>query len=200
MKNFKWLVAVMMILTLAGMFSGCTQPPEAERTAAKTAMNAALAAHADKYATAELDAARKIWDASEAQVQEKKYKEAKQGYIDAKAAFEKAAGSVEAGKKAFTEQAIAAVAGLEAGWKDLEAVAAKNEKKIEKKGLWESDVKTFLAGLQSAKDMVGTDPAGATAKAGQLKMFLDAYGAIFKQSAAAPVKTQTARKKVRARE
>ena len=34
-----------------------------------------------------------------------KYKEAKQSYIDAKAAFEKASAGVEAGKKALMDQA-----------------------------------------------------------------------------------------------
>lgn len=200
MKNLKWLVAAMTILSLTGMFSGCAQPPEAERSAAKMAMDAALSAHADKYATAEFDAARKIWDASEVQMKEKKYQEAKQGYSDAKGAFEKSAGSVEAGKKAFTDQAVAAVAGIEEGWKQLEAAAKKFENKIEKKGLWESDVKTFREGLKAAQDMVGTDPAGATAKAGQLKMFLVSYGAIFKQTAAAPVKPQKSGKRARDKE
>jgi len=89
-----------------------------------------------KNAAADFDAAKKIWDASEALVTEKKFGGAKQGYIDAKGFFEKAAAGVEAGKNSFTEQATAAVAGLEAGWKDLEAAAMRVENKMEKKEVW----------------------------------------------------------------
>jgi hypothetical protein len=191
MKNYKWLVAVMMILVVAGAFTGCAKPPEAEKAAAKTALDAAIAAHADKYATTDYTAARQIWDSAESQVKEKKYEEAKKGYIDAKAAFEKAADVVETGKKAFTSQAAAAVADLEAAWTNLEAMAKKYENRLEKKKLWEGDSKTFLEGLTSARGMISTDPAGATEKAGQLKRFLDTYSALFKQLASAPVKSQS---------
>jgi soluble cytochrome b562 len=200
MKNAKRLVTVMMILALAGTFSGCAQAPQTERLAAKAAMAAAMAAGTVKYATADFEAARKIWDSSEAQVREKKYQEAKQGYIDARAAFEKATAGVEAGKKVFIDQASAALAELEEGWKNIETAAKKVESKMEKKTLWESDAKTFQEGLKATKNMLSADPAGAIAKAGQLKMFLDSYGAIFKQMAAAPEKHQTVRKKGHNRE
>ena len=115
MKHFKYSVSLMMVLALALVFIGCAKPPEAEQKAAKAAMDAAVSAGADKYAAADLDAAKKVWDAAEAQVKDKKYKEAKQGYVDAKAAFEKAAGAVAAGKKAVTDEATAAVAAVEEG-------------------------------------------------------------------------------------
>ena len=98
MKHGKVLMLVGIIFALGIVLFGCTKPPDAEKQAAKAAMDAAIAAGADKYAVADLDAAKKVWDTAESQMNEKKYKEAKQSYIDAKAAFEKAAGSVEAGK------------------------------------------------------------------------------------------------------
>jgi hypothetical protein len=70
-------------------------------------MDAAFAAGADKYAPAELEAANKVWDTAESRMKEEKYEEAKESYIGAKAAFEKAAAAVGAGKKAATDQANA---------------------------------------------------------------------------------------------
>ena len=125
MKHFKYSVSFLMVIALALVFIGCAKPPEAEQKAAKAAMDAAVSAGADKYAAADLDAAKKVWDASEAQVKDKKYKEAKQGYVDAKAAFEKAAGAVAAGKKAVADEANAAIVALEESWKGIEAAAKK---------------------------------------------------------------------------
>ena len=125
MKRFKFSVSFMMVLALVLVFIGCSKPPEAEPKAAQAAMDAAVSAGADKYAAADLDAAKKVWEAAEAQVKEKKYKEAKQGYMDAKAAFEKAAGAVEAGKKAVADEATAALAAVEEAWKGVDAAAKK---------------------------------------------------------------------------
>ena len=99
MKHFKYSVSVMMVLALALVFIGCAKPPEAEQKAAKAAMDAAVAAGADKYAVADLQAAKKLMEAADAQVKEKKYKEAKQVYVDAKAAFEKATAAVAGGEE-----------------------------------------------------------------------------------------------------
>jgi PBP1b-binding outer membrane lipoprotein LpoB len=63
MKQFKHLVSLVMVLSLALVFIGCSKPPEAEQQAAKTAMGAAVAAGADIYAAADLDAAKKLWTA-----------------------------------------------------------------------------------------------------------------------------------------
>jgi len=87
MKYFKYSVSLMVILILSLVFIGCAKPPDAEKSAANAAMTAAGAAGADKYAAADLGAAKKIWDAAEAQMKDKKYNEAKQAYIDAKAAL-----------------------------------------------------------------------------------------------------------------
>ncbi|MCX5847362.1 MAG: hypothetical protein NTW12_13550 [Deltaproteobacteria bacterium] len=187
MKHFKYAVSFMMVLALALVFIGCAKPPDAEKSAAKAAMDAAVAAGADKYAATDFSAAKNLWDTSEAKMNEKKYEEAKQGYVNAKAAFEKAAGAAAAGKKAITDEVNAAVAGLEEGWKNFETAAKGVEKKMkDKKDAWEADTKAFVDGLKAAKDMIATDPAGAKAKAGELKAIIDRWDAAFKELAAAP--------------
>lgn len=189
MKHFKYSVSFLMVIALALVFIGCAKPPEAEQKAAKAAMDAAVSAGADKYAAADLDAAKKVWDAAEAQVKDKKYKEAKQGYVDAKAAFEKAAGAVAAGKKAVADEANAAIAALEEGWKGIEAAAKKVGKKMkDQKGAWEADAKAFVEGLKAGKEMIAADPLGAKAKAGQLKAVIEKWETAFKEMVAAPAK------------
>ena len=192
MKYCKYSVSLIVVLVLALVVSGCAKPPEAEQSAAKTAMDAAVSAGADKYAAADYEAAKKLWDTSEAQVTEKKYKEAKQGYIDAKTAFEAAAGAAEAGKKkALIDEVNAAVAGLEEGWKNLEGAAQTVAKKMkDKKDMWDADVKAFAEGLKAAKDMIATDPSGAKTKVDELKAMIDKWDATFKELAATPAKPE----------
>jgi len=191
MKHLKYSLSLIVFLALALVVIGCAKPPEAEKSAAKAAMDAAVSAGADKYAAADLDAAKKLWDTAETKMTEKEYKEAKQVYIDAKAAFEKAAGAAEAGKKALTDEANAAVAGLEEGWKNLEGAAQKVEKKMkDKKDMWDADVKAFAEGLKTTKDMIATDPSGAKTKGGELKAIIDKWDATFKELAAAPAKPE----------
>ena len=195
MKHFKYSVSLMMVLALVLVFIGCAKPPEAEQKAAQAAMDAAVTAGADKYAAADLDAAKKVWDAAEAQVKDKKYKEAKQGYVDAKAAFEKAAGAVAAGKKAVTDEATAAVTAMEEAWKGVEAAAQKVENKMkDKKDAWVADAKAFGDNLKAAKEMIAAEPAAAKAKAGELKAVIDKWEAAFKELAAAPVKVEGKKK------
>jgi len=200
MKRFLFFVSLIMTVMVAAVFSGCANPPEAEKAAAKAAMDAAVSAEAPRYASADFKAAMKIWDASEAQVKEKKYPEAKQNYIDAKAAFEKASGAVAAGKKAVvgkvnTDELKAAVARLEEDWENLQTLARKVEAKLEKKKLWEIDAKTFSERLKAATDTIATDPISAKLKIDSLRPFIDSYTKIFKQIEAAPEKPQAARKR-----
>src|SRR5450759_4476409 len=183
----------MLVFALAVVFSSCAKPPEADKSAAKAAMDSAVSAGADKYAATDFEAAKNLWDTSETQMTEKKYKEAKQGYVDAKVAFEKAAGAVEAGKKAMTDEANAAVASLEEGWKNLEATAKKIEKNMKDKktkDAWAADTKAFAKGLKATKDMVAVDPVGAKTKASELKSILDKWDATLKELAAAPAKPE----------
>lgn len=189
MKYFKYAVSSIMVMALIMMFIGCAKPPEAEKAAAKAAMDAAVTAGADKYAAADFKTAQSTWDASEAQMNDKKYEEAKQGYVSAKTAFEKAAGAAAVGKKAMTDEANAAVAALEDGWKNLAAAAKGVEKKMkDKQEAWAADTKAFEDGLKATKDMIAADPAGAKKKAGELKSIIDKWDATFKELVAIPDK------------
>jgi hypothetical protein len=191
MKKFRNTASLLLLVSLLFLFVGCAKPPEAEQKAAQTAMEAAVAAGADKYAAAELGEANKLKAAADAQVAEKKYKEAKQAYIDAKAAFEKAAGAVEAGKAkaaaAALEEAKAALTAVEETWKAVEADAAKLGKKLKaKKAELAADAKAFGENLKAAQDLVATDAAGAKAKADELKAVADKWIGSLAELAAAP--------------
>lgn len=196
MKHFTRGFWFMMVVVTALAFLGCAQPPEAEKSAAKAAMDTAVAAGADKYATADFNAAKDVWGKAEQQMNEKKYDMAKKFYIDAKAAFEKATAGVAAGKKAMTDEVTAALASLEEGWKNLEASAAQLKNKMkDKKEEWEAAVKTFTEGLNDAKTKVPTDPLAVKTKAGELKSLIEKWDATFKELAAAPAKPEKKGKK-----
>jgi hypothetical protein len=191
-RVFGWSLGVLALLLVLG---GCAQPPEAERQAAKGAMDAALSAGADKYAVADLDAARKVWETATSQMEEKKYKEAKQSYIEAKAAFEKAGGAVAVGKKAASDQASAALASIEADWKKLGAKTKTLAKKMKnKKGAWVADSQAFRKGVAKAKEMIAADPAGAKPQLDELKAMVDKWDNILKKMAAAPAKSPATKK------
>lgn len=196
MKRLAHSVSLVVLVGIILMFAGCAKPPDAEKTAAKTAMDAAASAGAEKYATADFDAAKGMWDTAESQMNQKKYKEAKQTYIDVKAAFEKAASGVEAGKKAVAEEATAAVTALEEGWKTVEAAAKQAAKRMkDQKDAWEADAKAFAEGLQATKDMIAADPAGAKAKAEELKTsILEKWDATIKELTAPPAKPEAPKK------
>ena len=180
MNKFRNTALLLTVVSLIFFFIGCAKPPEAEQKAAQTAMEAAVAAGADKYAAAELDTAKKLKENADAQVTEKKYKEAKQDYIDAKAAFEKAAAAVEAGKKKAADEANAALAALEESWKAIEAKASKFGKKMKaQKEAWKADAIAFGENLKAAKDMVVTDALGAKAKAEELKALVEKWATNF---------------------
>jgi hypothetical protein len=194
MKHVRLSVLLLVVLAFTLVFIGCAKPPEMEKQAAKSAMDAAISTGADKYATDSLDAANKIWDTAESQMKGKKYKEAKQSYIDAKIAFEKAAKAVGAGKKAITGQANAALATLEGSWKNVEATAKKMGKKLKDKEAWTADAKAISEGLGKAKEMIGANPSQAKAKLDEVKTMVDKWENTFKEMAAAPTKPKAAKK------
>jgi hypothetical protein len=196
MRMIKLSVFVLVVFALGVVLAGCAKPPEAEREAAKKAMDAAITAGADKYASADLEAARKLWNAAESQMKEKKYKEAKQNYIDAKTAFEKSAAAVEAGKKAIADQADATLKALEEEWKKLSVTAKKMEKKMKgKKQAWAADAKAINEGLEKSKEMIVSAPAEAKAKLDGLKSVIDRWNTTFKQMATSPSKPKATKKK-----
>jgi hypothetical protein len=192
----KLSVFVLVVFALGMVLAGCAKPPDAEREAAKKAMDAAITSGADKYASADLEAARKLWNDAESQMKEKKYKEAKQSYIDAKAAFEKAAAAVEAGKKAVADQANATLKALEEEWKKLNVTAKKMEKKLkDKKQAWAADAKAIGEGLEKSKEMIVSAPAEAKAKLDELKIMIDKWHTTFKEMARSPSKPKATKKK-----
>jgi ABC-type transporter Mla subunit MlaD len=195
MRMIKLSVSVIVVLALGLSLVGCAKPPEAEKEAAKKAMDAALSAGADKYAAPDLEAAKKIWESADSQMKEKKYKEAKQSYIDAKAAFEKAAAAVETGKKALAQEANEALKATEEAWKKLNATAKKMEKKLKEKKAWKDDARTINEGLGKVKEMIASAPAEAKAKLDELKTMIDRWETTFKKMAKAPSKPKTTKKK-----
>lgn len=196
MRMIKLSLFVLVVFGLGMVLAGCSKPPEAEKEAAKKAMDAAISVGADQYASADLEAARKVWDTAESQMKEKKYKEAKQGYIDAKATFEKAAAAVEAGKKAIAEQANAALGTLEGEWKKLSVTANKMEKKLKgKKQAWTADTKAISEGLAKSKEMIASAPAEAKAKLDELKTMIDRWETTFREMARSPSKPKATKKK-----
>ena len=192
MKHVRLLVLVLVVLALVMVLGSCAKPPEAEKQAAKSAMDAAISAGADKYATDSLDAARKIWDTAESQMKEKRYEEAKKSYIDATVAFNKA--FMEAGKKAVADQANAALATVEKLWKNVEATAKKMGKKLKDKEAWTADAKAISEGLGKAKETIAANPFQAKAKLDELKTMVDKWENTFKEMAAAPAKPKTTKK------
>jgi len=196
MKHLKHSVLLLVVFSFALMLVGCATPPDAEKSAAKVAADAAVSAGADKYAIADFGAAKNLWDKAESLMNEKKYKEAKQVYIDAKSAFEKATGAVETGKKAMTDEVNTALVSLEDSWKNLEAAVKKAEKSLkDKKDIWTTDAKAFEEGMKATKDMIASDPVGAKAKASELKAIIDKWDATVKELSATPVKAETPKKK-----
>jgi hypothetical protein len=198
MTHFRHSVSLMIILALTLVFIGCAKPPEAEKSAAKASMDTAVSSGADKYAAGDLDAAMKIWDTAEAQMKEKKYKEAKQDYVTAMAAFDKTAGAVEGGKKVAAAEANAAVASLEEDWKNLKTAAknlAKKMKDKKTKNAWAADTKAFTKGLKATKDKIANDPASAKKNVGELKSIIEKWDTAFKKLAATHSKHKTTKKK-----
>lgn len=198
MTHFRHSVSLMIILALTLVFIGCASPPEAEKSAAKASMDYAVSYGANKYAAGNLDAAKKIWDAAEAQMKEKKYKEAKQNYVAAMAAFDKATDAVEGGKKVAAAEANAAVASLEEDWKNLKTAAknlAKKMKDKKTKDAWAADTKAFTKGLKATKDKIANDPASAKENVGELKSIIEKWDTAFKKLAATHSKHKATKKK-----
>jgi len=186
MKHVKLPGSSFVVLALTLALIGCSKPPEAEKQAAKAAMDAAVSAGADKYAAADLEAAKKTWETAESQMKDKKYKEAKQSYTDAKTAFEKAAEAVQAGKKAAVDEAKAALTSTEELWKNVEATAKKLGKKLKEKEAWTTDAKAISEGLVKVKEMIPADPSQAKTKLDDLKTMIDKWENRFKEMGSRP--------------
>lgn len=188
MKYFKYAVSLMVVVGLVFMFASYTKSPVSEeKSSAKAAMDAAVALGADKYAAADFKVAKDLWNKAEFQMTGKKYADAQQFYIDARPAFEKAAGGIEAGKVAMAKEVPVALAILETNWKKLQVNFKQYEKRMsDRKIEWATDTKTFAGELKSAKGITATDLPGAKAKADELKAMIDKWDAAFKEAASLP--------------
>lgn len=201
MAHFKQSLSLMIILALALIFVGCTNPPEAERSAAKAAMDTAVASGADKYATRIMDAAKKIWGAAETEMRAKKYDQAKQNYVTAKVVFDIAAGNAQEGKKIAAAEANSAITGLEEGWKNLNITARNYEKMMkddQMKDEWAADTRAFTEGLKAHKDKVVDDPVSAMANVSELKYIIEKWDIAFKKLAATQSEQKTIKKTTKA--
>lgn len=192
MKKVRISLIVFVMILFAMSWAGCSKPPEAEKEAAKKAMEDAISAGADRYAPTETEAAKKTWETAELQMNEKKYKEAKQGYIDAKAAWEKAAGAIEAGKKAIADQVNETLNVLEKTYRKLGVTAKKMEKKLkDKKKAWTADAKAIEEGFAKAKEMIAQTPAEAKAKLDELKTLIGKWEDTFNEMIKTKSKTKS---------
>lgn len=166
---------------------------ESEKSIAKAAMDAALNSGAMKYAAADMDAAMKIWNNAEAMMKKEKFIEAKQNYIAAKTAFNRAAAAVEEGRRLAVESANAAIADLEKTWENLKATAKSVRNKMKDKEMrddWSAITKTFTEDIKATKEKIVTDPAGARANIDELMSIIERWDAAFKELSSPP-KTKT---------
>jgi hypothetical protein len=200
MTHFKHAVSWMIILALTLTFIACATAPVAEKSAAKAAMDTAVSSGADRYAAADLDAAKKIWGAAEDRMKEEKYAEAKQDYVAAKAAFDKVAGMAETNKTVATAEAKSAIASLERDWKNLKINARGVEKMMKDKEMkddWAALNKSFTEDLNAIKDKIVSDPVVAKANADELEDILERWDKAFKELAASASPRKTTEKKAK---
>jgi hypothetical protein len=189
MKHRTGSILSVFILVVALVFIGCAKPPEAEKSAAQSALNTATTAGADKYAAAQMEAGKMLWNVSETELKAEKFVEAKVGYLAAKAAFEKAAKTAVAAKKAVTDEVTKTVAGLEEQWKGIEAAALAIEKKMmAQKEAWDADALLFAQELQATKGIIATNLDGAKTKAEELKAMIVKWDTTIKELEKIPEK------------
>lgn len=174
------IVPVVVAVALA-MF-GCASPPAAEKKAAEEAVSAARSVGAETYASSDFTAALDALKAAEAQMEAKKYSDAKTAYVKAKELAGKAAAAVETGKTAMKSEVESRLADTEKRWQELEGKVKVVAKKLkaEQKQAWEADAKSVMEALQAAKAAAGNDPVAAKAKLTMVAAALDKWEAEWK--------------------
>ncbi|MBP7232473.1 MAG: hypothetical protein KBA28_11145 [Syntrophaceae bacterium] len=168
MVNFRFFLVLLIVFLPGVFFLGCAKPPDAEKAAAKASMDAAMASEAAKYAVAEFDTGRKIWENADILIKGKKYQKARQHYLEAREAFDKAALAAGEGKKTAVVKAQEMIVALEDQWEKLKNAAAKvKDRKVKK--AWMADEQVFKASLKEAKGLLALDPAAAMGKINELQ-------------------------------
>jgi hypothetical protein len=196
MKHLRYSVLCMFVMVLALVFIGCAKPPDAEKSAAQSALKAATAAGAEKYAAAPMEAGKILWEEAEKLLKAEQYDAAKAVYIAAKTAFDKAAKTAVTAKKTLTDEVTKTVAGLEEQWKGVEAAALAIEKKMKaQKEVWDADALLFAQELQATKGIIATDMEGAKVKAEELKAMIEKWDTTIKELEKAPEKPMKKGKK-----
>ena len=214
--NFKLSVSLLIILALTLASIGCATAPETkavintptlssgadkyavetEKAATKAAMDAAVSSDAEKYAAADLNAARKIWEIAESQMKDEKFTEAKKSYAAAKAYFDRATANVEEGRKMAAAEANEAIANLEKAWENVKVAANNVKKKMKDKDMrddWAAFTKTFPDDMKATRDKIVTDPAGAKANVDELMSIIERWDSAFKELSAAPATNKAAK-------
>lgn len=223
LKNFRISVLLMIIIAQVPAYIGCATAPvagmpeekvavkthpvssetdriaaETEKSAVKASMENALFCEAEKYAEADMNAAKKILETAETKMKDGRYVEAKQSYISAKAAFDRAAVNAVEGRKTVAAEANTAIANLEKAWENLIA-ASRNVKNMmkdrEMKADWSAFTKSFAEDFKATKEKIATDPAGAKANIDELLAIIERWETAFREVEAAyskqkPVKTK----------
>jgi hypothetical protein len=162
--NAHWVAPVVAGLALA--VAGCASPPETEKKAADAAVAAARSAEADRYAAPAYRAVTDLQKQAEAQMADKKYKEAKASYERLKGLADDAAKAAASGKAALKAEVEKGIVAVEAGWAELEKQAKRAARKLkaDQKKAWEEDTKAVREALKAAKDFAANAPAQAKEK------------------------------------
>ena len=179
MKLLRVRVVVPVLIMVSLLTFACASPPEAEKKTADTAVRAATAAGADKYAPNEFSAMTAAVKKAESEMSNKAYKEAKASYEAVKNLAEKAAMAAVAGKAAAKAEAEKQIADLDGRWKELQgkATAAGKKLKAAQKAAWDTDAKSVAEALEAAKTAVAADAAAAKAKLAAITAVLDKWEA-----------------------
>jgi hypothetical protein len=155
-------IVLPLVIAIAMIAVGCSKPPESEKKEAESAMNAAMSAGADKYASADFMKAQNLFRDALMKMASKDYGDAKKLYSEAKPLFEKATAQAAEGKKAMIEENVKSMKDVEKGWKELQGKVAKNKKiKPFMNNEWKGDSKMVSDNLRTAKDTNNTDPYNA---------------------------------------
>jgi hypothetical protein len=179
-----------LALSLALAFVSCAKPPTEEINAAQAALDGAKSAEADVYAGATYKSAAAALDEARAQVEEKKYEEAKASAIRAKELAERSSTEAETGKQKTRDEAQALINRLTVGLADVRTAL---DNAPQGKGA-DEDLDQLRASLAQAEAGL-TDAKGSLGNA-KFKDALDQAGAAESKLTEVQSGVQTAMEKI----